>query len=318
MPTTPSVSVILPTRNGLPFLSLAVDSILAQSVADLELIIIDNGSSDQTESWIQTVRDPRVVYVKLSEPGIGRALNYGLTFARSQLIARMDADDVSLPNRLELQVRFLNEHPKAVLVGSQFQFFASGRLAKATPLPTEDAKIRHHLSHGSPVLCHPAILFRTTAALSAGGYRTEGVGEELDFFLRMGEFGEIRNTPQILHYYRVSQESVSVASVSALSEAHQYALSCWRMRASGQPEPPLPEFQAYWHRRPAFAKMLTRVDEFGRIARRRSLVHRLWHRRVLSLAWLLVAGVCSPVRAKLHVSRFLDSIRERPDKHEVS
>src|SRR5687767_104254 len=106
-PTTPAVSVLMSVRNGAPWVRDAVRSVLDQSAADLELIVVDDGSDDATPELLEAVRDPRL-RVELEPPrGLTASLNHALALARAPLVARLDADDVALPDRLARQRAFL-------------------------------------------------------------------------------------------------------------------------------------------------------------------------------------------------------------------
>src|SRR4030067_2908226 len=115
----PIISVIMPVHNGETFLREAIDSVLNQTFTDYEFIIIDDASKDTTADIIKSYTDPRINYIKNDNNfGVTRSLNIGLKLARGKYIARMDHDDVSLPERLETQAAFLNQHPEIVACNS--------------------------------------------------------------------------------------------------------------------------------------------------------------------------------------------------------
>lgn len=116
----PEISVVLPVRNAAKTIARAVDSILKQSFADIELIVVDDGSEDATAEELRGVDDSRLVYVHQEHCGVASAANCGTKLAKAPLIARMDADDYSHPRRLERQFDFLHEHNFDV-VGCQIQ-----------------------------------------------------------------------------------------------------------------------------------------------------------------------------------------------------
>jgi len=117
--TSPTISVIMPVYNGEKFLSKAIDSILKQSYTDFEFIIINDGSSDSTEQIIESYHDPRIVYLKNSANlGLSKSFNIGIDKSHGKFIARMDADDISKPNRFERQIQFLEKRPHVDIVGS--------------------------------------------------------------------------------------------------------------------------------------------------------------------------------------------------------
>ena len=116
----PQITVLMPVHNGGAFLPEAVDSILAQTFSDFEFLIIDDASTDQTVAYLQDLREPRVRFLKSEQRlRLAGALNLGLDHARGEWIARMDADDISFPDRLSRQLDFLAKHPNVGICGGR-------------------------------------------------------------------------------------------------------------------------------------------------------------------------------------------------------
>lgn len=242
----PRVSVVLPVRDGARHLGGALDSILGQSLADLELVAVDDGSTDDTATILATRRahDPRVRVVAGAGRGVARALAAGLDAARAELVAIMNADDVALPDRLARQVAYLDTHPRVAAVGSQTRLLlddgAGGapRPGRVSDLPTEPAAVRAMLPRAAP-LAHPAAMFRRTAALAAGGYRPvfAAAAEDYDLWLRLAERHELANLPEALLLYRIhprqatAHEHVAVATATLVAQASAGA------RRDGRPDP---------------------------------------------------------------------------------
>ncbi|HEY5345943.1 MAG TPA: glycosyltransferase family 2 protein, partial [Verrucomicrobiae bacterium] len=122
----PRISIIMPVWNGEKFLAAAVDSLLAQTFSDFELLVIDDGSTDRTPEILRAYADPRLRVLRLDHGGIVVALNHGLSQAGADWIARLDADDISLPRRLELQWQAVNRRPRTVLCHTAVTFFGEG------------------------------------------------------------------------------------------------------------------------------------------------------------------------------------------------
>ena len=160
-----SVSVIMPVRNGAAFLSCAIESILTQDFPHFELIVVNDGSTDQTENIASSyaTSDDRVRLLCLRSTGLVGALNAGLSLARAEFIARMDADDVSLPNRFSQQMAFLKEHANVVVVGGQaHRIDQSGARRGRLRYPVRSDECREYLTVGSP-LCHAQAADRAAA-----------------------------------------------------------------------------------------------------------------------------------------------------------
>ena len=122
MDSSPRVSVIMPAYNAAAFVRAAVDSILAQTFVDFELIILNDGSTDDTQDIIERYDDNRIRLINKSNSGVAATLNLGLTEAQGEFIWRHDADDISLPEKLARQVTFLDSHPEFVLCATQIAY----------------------------------------------------------------------------------------------------------------------------------------------------------------------------------------------------
>jgi glycosyltransferase involved in cell wall biosynthesis len=310
----PILSVLLPTRNNLSTLQAAIRSILSQSPGNMEVIVIDSGH-DGTAEWLNTLADSRVVYLYEERRGLGTALNSGLAHARAPLVARMDADDVALPGRFGAQLAFLESHPEVAIVGTQFTFLIGDSTVPATRLPLNHEEIRRHLLRGSCVLCHPTIMFRAEIARRLGGYRIPGMGEELDFFLRLSECGQAANLTESFHLYRLNTQSASMKMLRETSVAHAWAMECASLRAHREVEPSFLEFAERWNPT-VYRSLAVKCDESSREMHRRHLLARGMNHRFRALSWLAASCVCSPKRTALHLRRLIGEhfIQGRPAK----
>lgn len=188
------ISVLLCVYNGEKYLREACDSIISQTFADFEFIIVDDGSTDHSADILRSYKDERMKIIQQPNKGLSAALNVGLKASSGKYIARMDADDISLPNRLEYQARFLNEHPECVVVGSNAVVMdEQGNDLYVSDQPTEWEIIRRNLPRTA--FFHSAAMFRRNAALSCGGYRVDikHYYEDLLFFNHLARLGELRN-----------------------------------------------------------------------------------------------------------------------------
>ena len=161
MPRRPLVTVLLSTYNDLRFLPEAVDSILAQTLADFEFLVIDDDSTDGTREYLERLRDKRVRVVRnASNHGLTRSLNRGLSAAAGKFVARMDADDVAMPDRLARQVEFLRAHPEVGVVGSsRLLVDERGEFVAQASAVTDDLSIRWKCLLGNP-FAHPTVILR--------------------------------------------------------------------------------------------------------------------------------------------------------------
>jgi len=201
-------------RNAAATLSVAIDSVLAQTFEDFELLVVDDASSDGTSDRVGTYaqRDPRLRLVRSeTHLGVSGAANLGLREARGAYVAIMDADDWSLPDRLACQVAILDAHPDVVICGGAIEV-CDGDLRPVLPrrYHLDDEAIRAHLFRYSP-FAHPAVMFRTEAARQAGGYRADlkRGAEDYDFYFRLGRIGAFANLPETVLRLRTSPDSFS-------------------------------------------------------------------------------------------------------------
>ncbi|MEE4451346.1 glycosyltransferase family 2 protein [Novosphingobium resinovorum] len=238
----PRVSVILPCYNGEAYLREAVQSILDQSFTDFELVVVDDGSTDATPAILEEMRenDTRIRVVRQPNGGIVAALNTAIDHARGEFIARMDADDVSFPDRLACQVDWLDAHPQTVLVGGQ-----AVEDRHPTPASTRTTGGRHaktDLSVYPPrvaVSMHPLIMIRAAALRAMGGYRNGyRHAEDYDLFIRASAFGRIDNPPVDVLFYRRHEGAISVGNVEEQERSAVRAELDAMARAGLAPPPP--------------------------------------------------------------------------------
>lgn len=210
----PRVTVLMSVHNTESYVAASVESILGQTFKDFEFIIIDDGSTDSSFDICKGYAsiDTRVVLHQRPSQGLTSSLNYGLTKARGELIARMDADDISLPYRLDQQVSEFLSTPSLVLLGSEVELISSeGAHLGPRRHPREHHQIRAQLLRGNGgAMTHPAVMFLRQSALEVGGYdESFKVGQDLDFFLRLTERGCARNLQSTLLLWRQHPSSIN-------------------------------------------------------------------------------------------------------------
>jgi glycosyltransferase involved in cell wall biosynthesis len=203
--TSPLVTVLLPVQNGASTLSNAIQSILNQSYSHWELLILDDGSNDDTLQIAQCFSDARIQIVHDGQHrGIVARLNQGISLARGAYIARMDADDVSHPQRLEKQVAFLEGNSNVDLVGSAIRLMLPNNASKVRTFPLNHAEIvaqpwKKTLSMAHPTWCGRVAWFRQWQ------YRDFWRNEDQELLLRASETSVYANLPDVLLDYTVHQ-----------------------------------------------------------------------------------------------------------------
>jgi hypothetical protein len=238
--SAPEVSVIIPTYNRAHLIARAVDCVLQQTYPHCHVIVVDDGSTDATPAILSEYAraDSRLVIHRQPNQGRTSALNVGFALARAPLVARLDADDVAVPGRLERQRAFLESHADYALVGGGATFIDENGSAFADVVyPTADGEIRAAFAHTTPFI-HSAVMLRKTAFSAVGGYRHAfSQAEDLDLWLRIAELHRVANLPECVVRYRMhaGQASVQQSSLQVLG-ALAARLSA-RARATGVADP---------------------------------------------------------------------------------
>jgi len=212
--TSPAVSVICSVHDGEPHLEASIRSILDQTFEDFELVAIDDGSTDATPVILEELRseDPRIVVVQQENVGLTRSLNRGLGIARGELVARQDDDDVSLPDRLSMQVAFLGRNPRCVAVGTRYlSIDGADRIIGRGKVPLGSRSIRHSLlTHN--VLAHSSVMFRRRAVLDAGGYDERyATAQDYELWCRLALDHDLGNLADVLLHRRWHEGMLGVS-----------------------------------------------------------------------------------------------------------
>lgn len=199
----------MPIYNGQDYLRPALDSILAQTYTDFELIIINDGSKDKTRAIVESYTDPRIRLINQANRGLVPTLNRALALAKGRYIARHDCDDVSHPTRFERQVAHLDAHPGVVLLGTGYTLLdeAEATIGRFIPF-LDDTTIRQDFLLRNP-LGHGTIMLRKSAVTVVGGYAPLSYTEDYEYWWRLSGAGEVHNLPESLYDWRVLQSSMS-------------------------------------------------------------------------------------------------------------
>lgn len=204
---TPLISVIIPVYNGNGYLPAAIDSILSQTYHNLEVIAIDDGSTDNSYEILQKYAkiDSRIsIYRNQKNLNIAHTLNWGIKLAKGQFIARMDADDISLPHRLQKQLHFLLKNPQVVIVGGQVKTIdVAGKALGRKLFPKTDKQIREALYTSNPIQHPTALINRFLIPKNFSWYDPSlPPAEDYDLFFRLAKYGQFHNLPCFVLKYR--------------------------------------------------------------------------------------------------------------------
>lgn len=204
----PTVSVVMSCYNGEKYVAETIESVLTQTFADFEFIIWDDGSTDSSAEVIKKYSDPRIRYFYHENTGLGMALKLACAESRGKYIARIDSDDVCLPERFAKEVEFLNKHEDYVLVSSAVYFIdAKGNIIGRNYPYTDNRIIKDIIGSSNPIV-HPASMFRRDIYNRTLGYQDVWGCEDVLLWKQMNRLGKIGNLAEPLIKYRLENSSI--------------------------------------------------------------------------------------------------------------
>jgi glycosyltransferase involved in cell wall biosynthesis len=208
----PEISVVMSVYNGGDFLSIAIESILNQTFTNFEFIIIDDGSTDNSRLIIKSYKDKRIKLVAQTNQGLVKSLNRGLSLATGKYIARMDADDISLPERLDKQLK-VAKRTGAALIGCSFAYLDQyNRPLVVQAVASDNQSIKRSLYVGNP-FSHGSSLFLASAVRDLGAYRDDvGPVEDYDLWLRLAPHYKFAACSDVLYHWRMNPQGISYTS----------------------------------------------------------------------------------------------------------
>lgn len=212
---SPKITVLLPVYNGAADVEQAVLSILAQTYTDFELLIINDGSKDNSAEILARLHDPRIRLVHQENMGLAATLNRGIALARGRYIARQDQDDLSLPTRLDKQWAYLESNPDCALLGTRAEIWVGDtRSDRMHDHPIEYGHILFDMLFDNPFV-HSSIMMRRDAVVQIGSYSTDPSRqppEDYELWSRLARRFKVANLPDRLLVYREVAQSMSRAT----------------------------------------------------------------------------------------------------------
>lgn len=255
----PKVAVIMACYNARPYLPDAIESVLNQTYTDFELVIVDDGSSDGSKDYVEQLaaKDRRIRIDCQANQGQAAAANRAIAISESEYLVRMDADDVTMPDRLEKQVAFMDAHREVGLSGGQMRRLGSRKRGLVSNLPLDHDSIvsgllknRHTMSNGTTIL-------RRKMFQQVGGYWQHTISEDWDLFLRIAEVSRLANQRDCFLDYRLHTQSVNGRRIVEAQLYNEYAAALYLLRQAGKPEISFEEFlqnhrSQHWLQGPIF------------------------------------------------------------------
>jgi len=218
----PLISVVLSVYNAEKYLSEAIESILSQSYGNFEFIIINDGSTDRSLEIIKSYEDERIVLISRENRGLIASLNEGIIKATGKYIARMDADDISLPERFEKQITFMEDNHEIGICGTAVIMFGEHMHNSLWSLARNDQTIRTELLFSSP-LAHPTVMIRRALLIENELFYNENFihAEDIELWTRLAKYTKLANLKTPLLKYRVAESSVSRKADKDIEERYQ-------------------------------------------------------------------------------------------------
>lgn len=210
----PRVTVLMPVYNAGLYVGEAISSILQQTFSDFELLILNDGSTDDTIQKLRMFEDTRIRIIQNeNNRGLVYTLNYGIQLSEGEYIARMDGDDISLPYRLERQVEYMDHHPEIGVCGSYVQLMNS---EEVWTMPQDSNEIKALLLLHCPFV-HPSVMIRKATLIHYGIYYDPDYAhaEDYDLWVRLAEVTQLTNIQEVLLLYRLHDSQVSNVHMSA-------------------------------------------------------------------------------------------------------
>jgi glycosyltransferase involved in cell wall biosynthesis len=208
----PAITVVLPVHNGQRFIRWAIESLMSQTFGDFELLVVDDGSTDESAQIVRSFTDSRIRLIGTKNLGLAAALNRGIAEARGKLVAIANDDDLNYPIRLERQLAFLRERPGVGMVGAAIvEIDEDGTiLNEKHTFPLSHDELLRALMRARWVMSHPTMVFRRDLAIRAGLYDPAfGAAEDVDFIARFTRIAEVANMAEVLVQYRIRRGAIS-------------------------------------------------------------------------------------------------------------
>lgn len=310
------VTVVIPVRNGLPFLPLAVESVLSQTYQRFQLLVIDDGSTDGTHAWLQTLRDPRIRIISHPNKGLCRTLNEAITQVTTKYIARLDHDDLSFPYRLAEQRCFLekNQHYAGVLGNSER--IGENHMNFGPVLPYDPAHpICLYSARSFGCIPNSTLMIRTEIFRQMGGYREFMFPvDDYDFLLRLAEVASVAVLMRPVIQYRINSQGVTFKTYTVMQWKTRLALENARRRSTGESEIMPEEFLKMEENQALLTKFSTNLAMLGQLNFRKAGLQISNQKYCKGIFLLLLAGLANPLYVAKRLGIMMKSKAKNPSR----
>ncbi len=301
----PQVTVVMTAYNAMPYLPAAVESVQNQTMKNWLMIVVDDGSTDDTGRFLDAIGDPRIQVVHQPNAGQQAAANRAISMCQTGLIARFDADDLCDPGRLEAQVGFMNDHPEVGLLGGQFTYLGDSGAGVGSKLPCDHEQIYLELIHNRHAICNSMTIFRRELFDQLGGYWEYNISEDWDFFLRIGEVSRLANLPYSVGRMRFHAGSINGRRMAESQLHNEFACELARRRQDGRRKIDFAEFRnnhpsSKWPR-----SIFFKLDCYSVSQYRVAMAEILSQRRIRGYSRMGYSMICSPTRTLRRIKRII-------------
>lgn len=287
------VTVLMPIFNAMPYLPMALDCILKQTERNIKIYALNDGSSDGSLAYLETIADPRLKIISRGRNGLIKTLNIGLEMTDTPYIARMDADDLCDNNRLEMQLEYLFDNPECVCVGtSSWHLSMDGeRIGWPVYMPKDHKSIVDALSKRRSAIIHPTLMARTSIIKNIGGYREDTFpAEDYDLFFRLSNQGQLANLHALVYKIRLHDTSITSSGIQKNQKKYDIIR------------------QQYVHQKSApngngMSKLFLSNDAYSVYLYRKGITKHLNGSKVKAYIYLFASVIISPSRFILYLKR---------------
>ena len=299
------VTVLMTVFNGMPYLAEAVDSILCQTLADFEFVIVDDGSTDGTSDYLNSIEDPRVRVIRQDNGGTAAAANHGLEHVDTRFVARMDADDISLPTRLSKQLAFMKQNPEVGVLGTQVVPVGNSGHGKSLALPCTHQELFSDMMCCKHGLAHSSVMIDSDRLKSIGGYWSLRLIDDWDMMLRMGEISQLANLDEVLVHYRVHSGSLNGTDMLRMRRSIAYAAELAQLRQADMPPISYETFVETLDNAPLSHRIAERARVFALTQYRIAVADQCGGRKIAGTLRLGFAALFSPQRTFDRIGRMM-------------
>lgn len=307
------ITVVMPARNAQTYLAEAIESVLNQTYRDFEFLMVDNASTDRTHEIMQqyAANDPRVKVLQQPQGGWAAAVNAAMRVAQHNWIARMDADDIMMPHRLERHIEFIQAAPEVIMWGAwMYQINAEGQrigyMEYGPQTPEDNERIKREAL--DTFMANPTTCFRKDIALKIGGFNENLMAAgDIEFMSRMIYEGQLRVIPEHLMMYRIHGSAISTGKKRYQMQVARFVIARAKARNAGQ-SLTLEEYRAMQAKRPVWQKVREYLTDSGPVFYRLAGIHLSGGRYLKGGALMLAALATNPM---FTVGRLLERINNR-------